>query len=91
LEDETVTAIVRVVQNFGASIGAVVIPTAPVASVHSSSVPAGAVVLGSDGNIKPTAASDQQLCNVPVHIAPDNSVSFFFNGAWRRGDGSIAN
>lgn len=59
-------------------------------TTHSTSVPAGSTILGSTGSSKPLATADQQTCGVPVHIAPDNSVSFFFNGMWRRGDGSVS-
>jgi hypothetical protein len=60
------------------------------ATTHSTTVPAGSTVLGSAGQSKPLATADQQLCTVPVHVAPDNSVSFYFNGMWRRGDGSAS-
>jgi hypothetical protein len=58
--------------------------------VHSTSLPSGSVILGSSGNTKPLAVADQQFCTVPVHIAPDNSVSFYFNGLWRFGNGAMA-
>jgi hypothetical protein len=81
--------VVKIFPAIGVATNVPVTALAPTAAVHSTSVPAGATILGSGGGIKPTAAADQQLCTVPVHINPDNSVVFFVAGAWRDGSGAM--
>jgi hypothetical protein len=83
-----VATTVKIVQTIGATANVPVTASAPTQDVHSTAVPAGAVILGSSGNVKPLDGS-QQYCSTPVHVNSDNSVSFYFNGAWRRGDGSM--